>query len=803
MFRIVSFVLLLLVTSSASAVEFESRFDRTPDGVWAGPEYWANPLQDWRIADGKLECLTPAAGRNVHLLTYQLTPQSEAHIELVIDSLDRAHPATCGLAFGIQGKLDDYRYNAIWGKGVVAGITTSGKLVLGEPSSDVELSFPLKLVLDLIPNGNGTHRAVLTATDANGTSLGESTLVVPSARIRGNVAIVYHGKPKRALPGEPVAAFRRFAVRGTNLAGGPQQNFGPILWTQYTLDEGVLKLQAQLAPTEGQGATSAVLRYGEGEHAAEVRAEVEPLSRTVLFRVEPWDASRDTPYSVHYTWNGREYTYGGTVRHDPVEKDEITIAGFTGHKDYGFPNPTIVENVKRLDPDVLFFSGDQIYEGNAGFGITREPVPVATLDYLRKWYLLGWSFGELMKDRPSVILPDDHDVYQGNIWGAGGIPTDNINKGGYIMPPEWVNMVQRTQTGHLPDPVDPRPVEQGITVYFTDMTYGRIGMAILEDRKFKAGPPMVPEVWSLEEAPLLGERQLAFLERWAGDWKNQDAKVTLSQTVFAQCHTYGGKQGRTWVQDVDANGWPPPGRDRALRVIRKAHAFMYAGDNHLPTVVHHGIDTFEDAGVSFTVPSIAAGFPREWRPDLLGFAPEGPLPDDLARPTYSGDLPPYLGRFTSRWGHPLTFYAVGNPIVFTGAGGGENAGDLELLDQKRSGFGLVRFHKPTGRITVECYRILADLDDPATAQMPGWPVELSLRDNYARKPVGYLPEIACDVARPVLKVIDESTGELVYALRLQENRVRPWVFAPGTYTVMLGDPDRDVWTIRRGQTFAP
>ncbi|RMG02974.1 MAG: hypothetical protein D6741_02950, partial [Planctomycetota bacterium] len=301
-FRIVSFVLLLLVTSSASAVEFESRFDRTPDGVWAGPEYWANPLQDWRIADGKLECLTPAAGRNVHLLTYQLTPQSEARIELVIDSLDRAHPATCGLAFGIQGKLDDYRYSAIWGKGVVAGITTSGKLVLGEPSSDVELSFPLKLVLDLIPNGNGTHRAVLTATDANGTSLGESTLVVPSARIRGNVAIVYHGKPKRALPGEPVAAFRRFAVRGTNLAGGPQQNFGPILWTQYTLDEGVLKLQAQLAPTEGQGATSAVLRYGEGEHAAEVRAEVEPLSRTVLFRVEPWDASRDTPYSVHYTW---------------------------------------------------------------------------------------------------------------------------------------------------------------------------------------------------------------------------------------------------------------------------------------------------------------------------------------------------------------------------------------------------------------------------------------------------------------------------------------------------------------------
>ena len=27
-----------------------------------------------------------------------------------------------------------------------------------------------------------------------------------------------------------------------------------------------------------------------------------------------------------------------------------------------------------------------------------------------------------MKDRPSVVIPDDHDVYHGNIWGLGGGP---------------------------------------------------------------------------------------------------------------------------------------------------------------------------------------------------------------------------------------------------------------------------------------------------------------------------------------------------------------------------------------------
>ena len=49
-------------------------------------------------------------------------------------------------------------------------------------------------------------------------------------------------------------------------------------------------------------------------------------------------------------------------------------------------------------------------------------------------------------------------------------------------------MVQRQQSWHLPDPVDPAPVERGITVYFTRLRVGGVDFAILEDRKFKTGP---------------------------------------------------------------------------------------------------------------------------------------------------------------------------------------------------------------------------------------------------------------------------------------------------------------------------
>ena len=162
-----------------------------------------------------------------------------------------------------------------------------------------------------------------------------------------------------------------------------------------------------------------------------------------------------------------------------------------------------------------------------------------------------------------MAIPDDHDVYHGNIWGAGGIaaPKAEINYeaqdgGGYKMPASWVNMVQRTQTSHLPDPYDPTPVEQDIGVYYCNLNYAGVSFAILEDRKFKSAPKgLLPEGqiengWPQNrdfdaktqadhpEAKLLGDRQLAFLQDWAGDWSDSVwMKVVLSQTIFANVAT--------------------------------------------------------------------------------------------------------------------------------------------------------------------------------------------------------------------------------------------------------------------------
>ena len=91
-------------------------------------------------------------------------------------------------------------------------------------------------------------------------------------------------------------------------------------------------------------------------------------------------------------------------------------------------------------------SGDQLYENHGGYGLIREPAGPAILNYLRKYYMFGWAFREAMRDRPTLCIPDDHDVFQGNIWGESGKPMDTgrgtSSLGGYREPARMVNVVQ-------------------------------------------------------------------------------------------------------------------------------------------------------------------------------------------------------------------------------------------------------------------------------------------------------------------------------------------------------------------------
>jgi len=824
-------LLLALAAGPAAGAEFHSAFRADVERVWLGADYWANPLQDWRLANGRIECVVSGANRNVNLLTRQLSAgtgdlRMSVRLGRLGPASEKPDPGWAGFRIGIQGAIQDYRYAALRGRGINAGITTGGRLFIGDemgaaalaraartPVGDVELR------LTAMPSSRG-YRLSLAAFTPSGKKRGEVHLDgVPAGQLAGNLALVCDHTPQRKPSsqnsyqaagnrrgGNVRFWFRDWRVSGTKVEAHPDRAFGPILWSMYTLSKGVMKMTALMPPlgvTDNQTVRLQIREKEGGEWKTIDEENIHTLARTATFRVPGWDSTRDVSYRLVYSLIGpdgkaEDHYWTGTVRHDPVEKKTIVVAAFTGNKDTGFPNTHTVANVRFHDPDVLFFSGDQIYEDVAGYGLQRAPVETATLDYLRKFWLVGWAFGDLMRDRVTVCMPDDHDVYQGNIWGGGGrkITQQEHERGGYVMPAEWVNAVQRTQSSHLPDPYDPRPVEQGITVYYTELLYGRVSFGIIEDRKFKSGPKGIcpptggrpdhitdpnfdRDAYDPPGATILGERQIDFIKHWTADWTGADFKASLTQTIFANAATTHGGNFMRLVADLDSNGWPRSARDRALRELRKGYVFMIGGDQHLPSILHHGVEDWNDSGWSFCVPSIAAGYPRLYEPDEPGRNRQPGLPD-------------YTGEHVDGLGNKITVWAVANPKKKW------RKDPLEMLMDKASGYGIVRFHKDTGRITIECWPILVDASQPGARQFPGWPKTISLEDNFSKKAVAWLPTVKVTGMRnPVIQVISEDTGEPVYTLRIHGTSWRPKVFRKtGTFTVRVGEPGKCVREFR-------
>jgi len=847
------------ITQDTSHVILSDNITRT----WISPEIWANPLQDWQLSQGRIECISGGGGRNIFLLTRELADNGKGFSMSVslgrltgeTGSLD---PGWAGFIIGVRGDFQDYRDDAVRGEGYPLGITTGGKLFIGNHQEEKSVinpeneSFELRVVAT--PAG-ADYTLILTVLGKQGRELGRSTANVDSGWMTGGVALscsygpaketpptrgpVSYGnwgfKPKTERKGNVRFWFSDWQLAGERFVAHPERVFGPILFCQYSLSANTLKLTAQLVPagkTDDHAASLELFRNGTWTVATE--APVDPLARTATFRITGWNGKTDINYRVTYNCRGTGNNetvnhYTGTIRHEPWEKEEITVAGFTGNNDLGFPNNDIVRGVTWHNPDILFFSGDQIYEGVGGFGVQTEPLDRAVLDYLRKWYLYGWAYGELLRDRPSLALPDDHDVYHGNVWGAGGIATpkgltgaEAQDKGGYKMPPEWVNMVQRTQTSHMPDPVDPAPVAQGIGVYFTEMNYAGVSFAVIEDRKFKSAPaPLLPEAkiyngfagnpdfdlakkGDVPGAVLLGERQEKFLDRWTSDWSNGTwMKVVLSQTIFANVATLpvgesnsdasvpklrvmkAGEypENDTVVQDMDSDGWPQTPRTRALRLMRKGFALHIAGDQHLGSVIRYGTDNWRDAGYAFCVPAISNVWPRRWCPAEEG---TGRLESE---PRYTGD---YLDGF----GNKITVFAVSNPI-FTGL-------EPAILYDRATGYGIVRMNRKTRDITMECWPRISNPADPQSPQFPGWPIKINQLDNRTRVSKWELPLIQVpDLVNPVVQVVSESTGEILFTLRINGNSYRPVVDQPGKYTVRAGEPGSGKWKELKGLKASP
>lgn len=737
--------------------QFNFEAATTDDGRFIGPQFWANPLQSWSVKNGKVMATGNGRQRgkgdiNLQLLTHQIeTPAKgfvlKADFTTASGTGGTNDDSWVGFHVGLSGgQIDDYRRPAaIPTAHLKVGLRLAdGKLFMNHQRFGIKVSEKSIPTTKIVSDGsyhrltlvydNGTLRLSVSDPHAEEHADGgqEETFLnidFPDASLlRGNIALALESCNVR---------FSMWSVQGNAVVEHSDQLFGPIGWTQYTLDEAtsVLKVNAQMLPVVG----TVFLEFFDAVNDAwqEVAsASIDSLSHTALFRIEQWDSSDDKPYRTKYTWSNDVYYYGGVIRKSPQhDKDQLSIAAFSCDHGYAFPLPKMVHNVLLQDPDLVFFAGDQIYEHYGGFHFVDEAdegsTKLAMLDYLRKWYLFGWTWRDVLRDRPSVIIPDDHDVFMGNMWGAGGIPLSrdaNEADGGYIMPPDWVNAVQRTQTDHLPDAFDPTPIEQGIGVYYTDFLYGGVPLAVIEDRKWKSGPNMVlvddwktasPEQLNPDGAELLGPRQEAFLIDWAERTKSVELRVVLSATIFSHSSTNVGQQLVPDKNNCDSNGWPKDGRDRALRPLMNnaKNTVMIHGDQHMGILVRQGIDDYNDGPFAFMVPGTANGYPRSWWP-------QGP---DANMYTWTGD-------FVDDFGNKFTVFAVANPDVGSNQIKIWRSNIEDTAHKKGSGYGTLTYNRGAGEIQFRMWRFNFDAANPTSDdQFPGFPQTFALESQSRRR----------------------------------------------------------------------
>lgn len=477
-----------------------------------------------------------------------------------------------------------------------------------------------------------------------------------------------------------------------------------IAFGVYTVSNTTLKLSAQfypLYPEETRDVRLEIKKEGSWE---EVQTQtINDLGWSALFKVSEWDTTKNYTYRLRH---GKVASFEGTIRKNPKNKEQITMAALScnSNKDRGM-RENYVRNINHQDPDLIFFAGDQSYDHT---------------EHTAAWLKFGLQFKETFRHRPCITIPDDHDIGQGNLWGESG--KVSVSKGspdgGYRYHPEYVKMVERCQTAHLPDPFDATPIKQGIGVYYTSLILGGIDFAIIEDRKFKSGPEgkipqqgprpdhirnpnYDPSSIDLPGLRLLGERQLQFLESW-GEQDTTMLKVVLSQTGFCGgAHIHGSTDNRLHA-DLDSNGWPQTGRDKALSLIKKANAVHIAGDQHLATVVQHGIHDFRDGPWAFVVPAIVNDYySRWWWPEDKKAGPNPNLNTSLR---WTGD---YLDGFNNK----ISMMSYVNP----------------RNPSKGAGYGLIRFNTQKKEVTFECWPRDSDVSQSDALQFEGWPITVAMK----------------------------------------------------------------------------
>jgi alkaline phosphatase D len=601
--------------------------------------------------------------------------------------------------------------------------------------------------------------ALKLSTLHDGQRLGELVVEdLDATQIIGGIGLIADRGDRRPVPTRPW--FGELSLAGPMVEHHPERVSGPVVGIQFTLGRHGLKLTAQFMPT-GRDADDPQLdlpqarldfrRKGAPEGwTSGPTVDLGVPSHTACFRLPDWDTAEGHELRVvPIDRTGRpvdgHYHYHGEVPADPQSSARCKVllfhcprmVGVSNDQDYTarelehpferwtprnliLPAEGAQQRIENEHaPDLLVFTGDQIYEPIPSRPDMDSNHSPRSDDYLYKWFVFLRTFGHLTRRIPTVTIPDDHDLFLGNIWGWSGRPPrgQRGEKGykrdhGWPFTTDFYHLVLDTQCSHLPDPIDPQPTEFGLKKYYTRLDYGNTSFAIIEGRTFKT-PPYPEFRQDAAAAQMLGDDQVRFIQDWGESLDPQTPRVMISQTVFANPMTE--RDGSLSKSGFDANGWPKPARDRALIAAKQAGAFLLGGDIHNAVFMKHGVTGAEDGPYQFICCAFGQFFQRWWEPAVPG-SDRGP--EDL----------PFTGRFVDGDGNPFRMIACTNAkISFQEASDADFIVGRFIIDPAltRSGYGLLTIDREQRAITVDHWDRDADAK-PSPNQYPGWPCRVPI-----------------------------------------------------------------------------
>ena len=119
----------------------------------------------------------------------------------------------------------------------------------------------------------------------------------------------------------------------------------------------------------------------------------------------------------------------------------------------------------------------------------------------------------------------------------------------------------------------------------------------------------------------------------------------------------------------------------------------------MATVIHHGIDQWDDGPWAFVVPALVNNYYSRWW-----------WPKDEKPGEGHNDILPWTGHYLDGFANKINVQAYANPESPSHGGG----------------YGLIRFNKTDKKVTFECWPRYEDVTQDTAKQFLGWPFTVQM-----------------------------------------------------------------------------